>query len=109
MTFDEVKMWFKEIYSVYYRANKDNSVYASEAISMAIKALEAQRWIPVSERLPEKRTSILVYHSISGLTDEAWFFKHIRHPLHEDDIDVQDQYWSDVTHWMPLPEPPQGV
>ena len=66
---------------------------------------ERTRWIPVSDRLPDDRTSILVYHNISGLTDEAWFYKHIRHPLHEYDID--DQYWSDVTHWMPLPEPPE--
>lgn len=43
------------------------------------------------------------------MTEEAWFYKHIRHPIHEDDIDKQDQYWRDVTHWMPLPLAPEEV
>ena len=78
---------------------------AVDDLEECLEAYKETRWIPVSERLPDDRTSILVYHNISGLTDEAWFYKHIRHPLHEYDID--DQYWSDVTHWMPLPEPPE--
>ena len=64
---------------------------------------QAQRWIPVGERLPEHHKEYLVctgengdYHSETGITEfdpENGFFS--------------DNYYSDITHWMLLPEPPQ--
>jgi hypothetical protein len=60
------------------------------------------KWIPVSERLPERNTEVLVcdtredYVSIWGyIGDELWFGEEIT--------------WAteDITHWMPLPEPPK--
>ena len=47
----------------YYRADASNENGISmfgEALDMAIKALEMQRWIPVSERLPEDFGTYLV-------------------------------------------------
>ena len=61
------------------------------------------KWIPVSERLPEKFHSVLATRKIGD-----WFA-----------IDIESigatGKWSgdiftdnEVTHWMPLPEPPKG-
>ena len=74
-----------------------------EHIDMAIKALE-QRWIPVSERLPEDKELIL----FSTKTDRVYEGRYF-----EDNTDRQwysfrdDTFaWNNiVTAWMPLPEP----
>lgn len=56
-------------------------------------------WISVKDRLPESNTEVLVYSKRRGVT-----------------IDFVDAFMltgtvtfyrnSDVTHWMPIPEPP---
>lgn len=59
-----------------------------------------QRWIPVSERLPDRRRRVLCRLSYPDI----------------EDIIVENQYYGNgmwmeeseaVTHWMPLPEPPE--
>jgi hypothetical protein len=57
-------------------------------------------WISVKDRMPEPNTVVLVYSNKKGVV-----------------IDFFDSYLltggeqflssSDVTHWMPLPEPPK--
>ena len=64
------------------------------------------KWIPVTERLPENWTSVIVHRKDGGIfiweyfntspTDECWI---------DDSMNVYSFY--DVTHWMPLPEPPE--
>ena len=74
-----------------------------------------QKWIPVTERLPESKTKILIYGGndliwVNGVNrpmpsvytgymrglDEGWFTWD------------EQKYIVRVTHWMPLPEPPKG-
>lgn len=70
-------------------------------LGLVREALERQRWIPCSERLPKvcKDTSYLSYIPSFGAVDIADY-----HP----DVDE----WTfmgmpiTVTHWMPMPEPP---
>ena len=70
------------------------------ALVEAIAELEAaQRWVPVSERLPENISNVLIlsrgeqliasYHSKYSL----WYVPFVDKPV--------------VTHWMPLPKPPE--
>lgn len=56
-----------------------------------------QRWIPVTERLPEVGADILVCHKNGFVTTNAWLGTHW---WFKDDKNT-------ITHWMPLPEPPK--
>jgi len=49
------------------------------------------RWIPVSERRPEVGQEILCF-----LKGEVYLGRYVPWPK-----------WTDCTHWMPLPEPPE--
>ena len=64
-----------------------------------------QQWIPVSERLPTDSKAVLVYaprnrnifecfHRSDGYWETASYTFGILH--------------DEVTHWMPLPQPPEG-
>lgn len=58
------------------------------------------RWIPVTERLPEKYTHNLVYGSEIGIDILYFGNRGLFLDYHSDEI-------NGVTHWMPLPEPPK--
>ena len=61
-----------------------------------VRIMEVPRWIPVTERLPEKDTRVIVCASLPE-------------GVHSDFI-YEDGHWfvsTGVTHWMPLPEPPK--
>lgn len=73
-----------------------------------------QQWIPVTERLPESKVKILVY----GGSIEIWH-NGVKQPMpsiftgYMRGLDEgwfaweSDDYIGNVTHWMPLPEPPK--
>ena len=68
------------------------------ALNARIAELEAaQRWIPVSERLPEEGHKVLVL-----LTDGA-----ISIDLIYGNDFLYENWVGDITHWMPLPESPE--
>ena len=62
-------------------------------------------WIPVTERLPDKCTIVLCYKDGQrrlGYYLGANYSRGVaafRHP--------KDQWAFGITHWMPLPEPPE--
>ena len=75
-----------------------------------------QKWIPVTERLPKGADgkslceSVIAYINCKGvapqvcvgwLNGERWYLL-----IDEDDYHTIWQL-EDVTHWMPLPEPPK--
>ena len=63
---------------------------------------EAQRWIPVSGRLPEPYTHVLAA-APTGYMEVDWRFSE---PII--DCGLANFYSLDnVTHWMPLPQPPE--
>ena len=59
----------------------------------------ASDWISVEERLPETGRGVLVHGGMAYLSDQdrAW------HSMIDGNRRIQ---WA-VTHWMPLPEPPE--
>ena len=82
-----------------------------EAHRMAIEALERGRWIPVEKRLPEQYTIVGDYGELEPLEFNV-MIKGAEIPTtlcydgknfyHDGDGNIYD-----VTHWMPLPEPPR--
>jgi len=79
-----------------------NSIPAADVVEVRRK-LQSPRWIPVTERLPEEDGMYLVHGkwSASGrkVTDTCEFYVH--------DGYFRAAWNFDVTHWMPLPEPPK--
>ena len=60
-----------------------------------------QKWIPVTERLPEEDTRVLV-----------WLLEGGSEYTRMDTDRIHNNRWvrwqKYVTHWMPLPQPPKG-
>ena len=73
-------------------------------LTARIAELEAaQRWIPVSERLPKENAPVLVLTVLGGMFVDFIHGKSVvtgNPDFYELDIE-------DVTHWMPIPEPPE--
>ena len=61
-------------------------------------AQERQRWIPVTERLPEYTVCVLVAYSNGAVEVDAWG--------HDGWMD-EDLSNGAITHWMPLPDGPE--
>lgn len=64
-----------------------------------------QKWIPVSERLPDTSGDYLTrcHHYRNGDWSEVVPFDVDKNYF----ADLDGYYYPFVTHWMPLPEPPK--
>lgn len=70
-------------------------------------------WMSVEHRLPNLNEPILVY-GLRIHTEEKDIYKATRY-LVETNVGQEEQYWEtefcydivNVTHWMPLPKPPE--
>ena len=58
------------------------------------------KWIPVTERLPEPFEIVYVYIPKDKRITDAYITRHMEW--------VGVRMNCEVTHWMPLPEPPEG-
>ena len=86
----------------------------TEAINEAYlrgKADGKPKWIPVTERLPEKHGKYLavVPSKLAGCEHSIWLIWYDpKGGFHDSDPEWGDIPMDDVTHWMPLPMPPKG-
>lgn len=75
------------------------------------KAPAVNRWIPCSEIMPKNNTPVLyVWHSKNGAIAvlHGWHFEihAIGSAWHQSGCGI-DRPDDEVTHWMPLPDPPE--
>jgi hypothetical protein len=94
---------FEEQYDEYYEGMKKLRE-ENEKLKEQLRELQQQtRWNPVSERLPENGKQVLIRVKSSA---KGWNFLAY----------CRDGIWNisfgspkeSITHWMPLPQPPQG-
>jgi hypothetical protein len=68
------------------------------------------RWIPVSERLPEEHVFVLIRQDddrmmVAERVDGDWWYRYFAY-----DVDRWDEAeQGTITHWMPLPQPPEEL
>ena len=67
----------------------------------AAPAVEIPKWISVSDRLPKIGETVLVCDANEGYVN-AWEYCGLDEWLHDSTLWLTE----DITHWMPLPEPP---
>lgn len=70
----------------------------------ALTPEQVPKWIPVTERLPDHVGVIATDGKRVYLTNGSWFYKNEKGRIR---IPANYGAGADVTHWMPLPEPPK--
>ena len=65
-------------------------------------------WIDVNERLPDDREWVLVWHTGYATPKKAKHKSDLDPYLPIFILDGDNGLDGEVTHWMPLPEPPKG-
>lgn len=64
-------------------------------------------WISVKDRLPEEMQTVLVFDQIEKISTMTFYTDSMYGKCWSDDYE-QEINLGWVTHWMPLPEPPEG-
>ena len=83
---------------------------AIELVKIAI-ALQSQKWIPISERLPKNEKYVLVSFKDATMPDIARYEvdEHGNGAFYPSDCNATYALsWVFVNAWMPLPEPYKG-
>lgn len=86
------------------RNGGDDAVRAAFEYALTV----ASSWIPVQERWPEDNVDVLVRRQTAcGMRSVAAYRSSGRDCWTITDGDYSEFYDHSVTHWMPLPEPPE--
>jgi hypothetical protein len=100
---ERLKKIFEENAEIDYQSDIEQQMSVDTFIRVASELLE-ERWIPISERLPEagKRVSV----TDGKLVCEGNINR--RNGLWEGWRNVNDEYLEEITHWKNLPQPPNN-
>jgi len=76
-------------------------------------SLADEKWIPVTEQLPEEEETVLVARKFFGIKEcPACTYVETAERIGDGWVSYSDEYkiarskHTDPTHWMPMPEPP---
>lgn len=83
----------------------DNCTILQDAVDLLKES--ASGWTSVKDRMPENETIVvaLVQYEVGWYHMLAW---HDKRGWHSSAEEFQESDGDYVTHWMPLPEPPNG-
>lgn len=74
--------------------------------------MEVVDWIPVSDRYPTTKTDVLVLcrdrSMFVGCLVHTYDFTGFPTLQWHQHLEIPNTNYTEVTHWMPLPEPPDG-
>ena len=87
---------------------------AAIALEVALAALERDRWIPVTERLPEEEAVFVVrkFMGVKGQVPPS-VYTEVAYRIGDSWVADSDEYkiarhrHTDPLYWRPLPEPPE--
>lgn len=87
-----------------------NCIKIAKADNLIDNGVTIQKWIPVTERLPEKAADYLCRCTVNDF-DDMPFYMVLRYIVYDKNPHFQHETKGGmkVTHWMPLPEPPKEV
>ena len=85
---------------------KDLVTLSRQADFLIANGVTIQKWIPVTERLPEEDGRYLC--KVKSFLFPGTFYITMLHYVDGGFVEGHI-YTDDVTHWMPLPEPPTEV
>ena len=92
--------------SAVYWNSDDCGFIEKIADHLIANGVTVQQWIPVSERLPKKFVTVLVQMPLEEpCPTVTWGFLTDSGLWHANFFDREK---DEVTHWMPLPQPPKG-
>ena len=88
--------------------NKDSHYTENLADYLIANGVTIQRWIPVTERLPDRMMECVCRY-VFGDDEEYPFYQVLWYFALEKTPNFQNEgvMRMRVTHWMPLPEPPK--
>ena len=98
-----------EILNPEHREHYNGLDEVNEACRMGMEALKRQRWIPCSERMPPEPCDVLVWSEIDGAAFTGRYCEYDRYDGWELVGVIEPACKFNITHWMPLPEPPEVV
>ena len=108
MVFEEMAE-LQDVLCKFLRGRVDGDKLANIAEEIAV-AQERTRWIPVTERLPEATDGDYVLACVTWKDTHIDYLDAVVMAFVSEDglVDVEmDCVLDGVTHWMPLPEPPE--
>lgn len=99
---DDRMCWGRGTFSAHHMPEYDEYWQAGEMAIDALKKQEQERWIPVTERLPEENGRyIICYEDTTTFLDYfngKWFFPLGKHAMACEETGT-------IVAWRPLPEP----